>query len=78
MPLGCLPMQSKDYTFPWQNSRLPAKAKHLQLQPVPTQRTPVWEEERSQTARQMWSGRVMQFFKDSDESYKRCIYVSWT
>lgn len=39
-------MQSKDYTFPWQNSSLPVKAKLLLLQLVPTQRTPVWEGER--------------------------------
>lgn len=43
--LGSLPIRSKDYTFPWQNSRLPVKAKLLLLQLVSTQRTPVWERE---------------------------------
>lgn len=43
MLLGCLPTQSKDYTFPWQDGRLTVKAELLLLQLVPTQRTPVCE-----------------------------------
>lgn len=48
MLLGRLPIQSKDYTFLWQNSSLPVKAKLLLLQQVPTQRTPERERGREE------------------------------